>query len=114
MYHKLRHTFSFSRDISELNIMILIAEYLEAKTFVRANDSRVDVNIASLDACENLIHFFNRYPLQSSKHQEYLIWRDFVIKAKGFNNSNSLIISSLDNIIPNFQNLVEKLNSIRD
>lgn len=103
MYHKLKNAFSFSRDISELNIMILIAEYLEAKTFVRADDSRVDVNIASLDACENLIHFFNRYPLQSSKHQEYLIWRDFVIKAKGFNNSNSLIISSLDNIIPNFK-----------
>ena len=114
MYYKLRHTFSFSRDISELNILNLIAEYLEAKTYVRTYGSRVDVNIAKLDTCEYLIKFFDKYPLQSSKHQEYLIWRDFVIRAKGFNDSNSLIGSSLDIIISDFHNLVEKLASIRD
>ena len=101
-------------DISELNIINLIAEYLEAKTYIRKDGRRVDVNIARLDTCEYLIKFFYKYPFQSSKHQEYLIFRDFVIRAKGFNESNYLIRSSLDNIISDFHNLVEKLDNIRD
>ena len=112
MYYKLRHKFSFSRDISELKIIKLIAEYLEAKTYVRTDGSHVDVNIVRLDTCEYLIKFFDKYPLQSSKHQEYLIWREFVIIAKGFNESNPL--SSLDNIIFYFHKLVDKLASIRN
>lgn len=114
MYYKLRHTFAFSRDISELNILNLIAEHLEAKIFIRTDGNRVDVNIARLDTCLFLIKFFDKYPLQSSKHQEYLIWREFVIKAKGFNSSNPLIKISLDEIILDFHKLIDKLASIRD
>ena len=106
MYYKLRHTFSFSRNIAELSLLNLIAEYLNAKTYVRSDGSRVDVNIASLDSCEYLIkHFFEKFPIQSSKHQEYLIWRDFVIRAKRLNQSKSLI--RLDNNISNFHKLVD-------
>ena len=114
IYHKLRHTFGFSRDKSELMIIKLIAEYLGAKTYIRTDGNRVDVNITSLEICDYLISFLDKYPLQSSKHQEYLIWRDFVLKAKAFNNSNPQLRSSIDNYIPYFINLAEKLATFRD
>ena len=114
VYNKLRHTFGFSRDISELKIIKLIAEYLETKVFIRTDVSRVDVNIASLKNCEYLISFLDKYPLQSSKHQEYLIWRNFVLKAKAFRCSDPRLRGNLDENISFFLNLVEKLADIRE
>lgn len=112
IYYSLRHLFSFSRNIQELDILNLIAEYLGANVFVRKDGTRVDVNVSNLDACKNLIKFLDKHPLQSSKHQEYLIWREFVVSAKSFNNS--YISGSLDNYISHFQSLIDKLNQLRD
>jgi LAGLIDADG endonuclease len=55
--------------------MQLIAEYFLAKHYSRINGARVDLNIASLEAALHLVDFFDTYPLQSSKHNEFLIWR---------------------------------------
>jgi hypothetical protein len=114
LYSKLRHTFNFSRDISEIEIIKLIAEYFGVNYYIRTNGDRVDVNLTNIKDCLNLIQFFNKYPLQSRKHQEFLIWRDFVIKAKNFHESNPKLRGSLDNYLPLFFNLIEKLESIRD
>jgi len=114
IYNKLRHTVSFSRNISELKIINLIAEYLEANVFIRTDVSRVDINIANLENCEYLIKFLDKYPFQSSKHQEYLIWRDFVLKAKAFKESNPKLRGNLDKNISSFLVLVEKLVDIRE
>jgi LAGLIDADG endonuclease len=112
IYNKLRHNFSFSRDISELIIIKLIAEYLEANVFIRTNISHV--NIASLENCEYLIKFLDKYPLQSRKHQEYLIWREFVLKAKAFNNSNLKLRGNLDKNISLFLKLIDKIKIVRE
>lgn len=113
IYHKLRHLFSLSRDISELYIIKLIAEHLGANVFIRKDGNRVDVNISNLESCMYLIRFLDMYPLQSSKHHEFLIWREFVRSSYNFNQSKNMMVS-LDNSAAYFISLVEKLKDIRD
>jgi ABC-type transporter lipoprotein component MlaA len=114
MYSKLRHTFGFSRNISEIKIKKKIANYLEANIFIRTDETRADINITSIENCENLIKFLDKYPLQSSKHQEYLIWREFVLKSKAFKNSNPKLRGNLDKKTSDFYFLIEKLENIRE
>src|ERR1700676_715195 len=87
MYQKLRHIFSFSREISEIDIINKISEHLGANLFIQNNENRVDVNISNLDSCMYLIRFLEGYPLQSNKYEEFLIWREFVQRAYNLNQS---------------------------
>lgn len=105
--------FGFTRDISELELVKLIADYLEAKTYVRKLGDRVDINIAGLEQCINLITFFDRYPLQSIKHKEYLIWREYCLRAKNLRDIPFKFRGSLENYLPIFFQLTEKLYKFR-
>jgi len=101
IYQKLRHVFSFSREISEIYIIKKISEHLGANLFIRKNENRVDVNISNLDSCIYLIRFLDLYPLQSNKNDEYLIWREFVQRAY-FINQSKYRSRNLDINIPDF------------
>lgn len=92
VYNKLRHSFSISSDISELKLINLIGEYLGAKVYIRTENKRVDLYISSLPDCQVLINFLDTYPLQSSKQQEYLIWRKFIYTANAFKSKNPKLV----------------------
>lgn len=113
IYNKLRHSFSFSRDISEISICRLLAEFLGGNLYIRRDKSRVDVDIVSLESCENLVKFFNDYPIQSIRLQEYLIWQEFILNARQFRNSNKTIFGNLDQNLSIFFKLIKKLEEIR-
>ena len=51
--------------------------YLGVSCYVRT-DGRVDVMAQSNDEGLCIVSFFDEYPLQSYKHDQYLIWRDYV------------------------------------
>lgn len=114
VYNKLRHSFSISRDISELKLINLIGEYLGAKVYIRTENKRVDLNISSLPDCQVLIKFLDTYPLQSSKQQEYLIWRKFIYTANAFKSKNPKLVGNLDENISIFLDLIQKLDRIRE
>lgn len=114
VYNKLRHSFSISRDISELKLINLIGEYLGVKIYIRTENKRVDLYISSLPDCQVLIKFLDLYPLQSSKQQEYLIWRKFIYIAIAFNSKNPKLAGNLDENISIFFDLIKKLDRIRE
>jgi hypothetical protein len=77
-YHKFKHIFSFSRDITELQILQLIGASIGGNVYIREDGRRADVNVASRESAQQVIDLFKAYPLQSRKHQEFLIWKQFV------------------------------------
>jgi LAGLIDADG endonuclease len=77
-YHKLRIQFCMSCNVTELLLMQVVAEYLGANLYLRADGERVDLNIANLESALSLVNFFNQYPLQSAKHAQFLVWGQFV------------------------------------
>lgn len=124
-YNKLRYRFSISRDISEIEIMKVIADYFNTEIFVRSDDKRVDITINRLEIALKLIPFFDNYPLQSTKNEQYLIWKDFIILANshisiGSGPSYSLPIGwekrkpFNDNDMKLFFELSDKLNKLKD
>ncbi len=114
VYNKLRHSFSISRDIYELNFINLIGEYLGAKVYIRTEHQRVDLYISSLSDCQVLINLLETYSLQSSNQQEYLIWRKFIYTANDFKSKNPKLVGNWDENLSIFVNLIKKLDRIRE
>jgi hypothetical protein len=56
-YYKLRHIFSFSRDIAELQFLELIAASIGGNVFIRADGKRADVNVATLSSAHRLSNY---------------------------------------------------------
>lgn len=112
IYSKLRYRLDISRDISDLNIMIVIADYFNTEIIYRSNGKRLDINIANLEGVLGVVRFFNKYPLQSSKHDQFLIWRDFVLLA----NSKTRLGAKnapIEQTINLFLELSEKFNKVK-
>jgi len=86
----------------------LIGEYLGAKVYIRTKNKRVDLYIYSLQDCQVLINFLDSYPLQSSKQQEYLIWRKFIYTANAFNSKNPHLVGNLNDNLSIFFDLIKK------
>lgn len=55
----------------------MIGAYLGLSVIVRT-DGRVDVESASLNEAQGLIAFFDKYPLQSYKQEQFDLWRVYV------------------------------------
>lgn|GEM_PF-4003558 len=74
----------------------------------------MDLYISSLPDCQVLIKFLGLYPFQSSKQQEYLIWRKFIYNAIAFKYKNPKLANNLvENIFILFD-LIKKLDRIRE
>lgn len=55
-----------------------MAEYLSISHYIRTDGMRVDVMSQSLAEALSLVMFFDQYPLQSYKAEDYAIWRKYV------------------------------------
>jgi hypothetical protein len=92
--------------------MIVIADYFNTEIIYRSNGKRLDINIANLEGVLGVVRFFNKYPLQSSKHDQFLIWRDFVLLA----NSKTRLGAKnapIEQTINLFLELSEKFNKVK-
>jgi len=68
-YQKLRIQWSISANVAELLLIRVIADYLDARLYLRTSGQRVDINITSLEGALTLVNFFNNFPLQSNFKQ---------------------------------------------
>lgn len=55
-----------------------MAEYLGLVTYVRNGEQRIDMFAQSTLEATNLVYFFNDYPLQSYKNDQFIVWKKFV------------------------------------
>lgn len=79
VYNKFRHPFYFSFDSKNLPLANAIGAYLSLSVYVRGSGERVDVMAQSTAEAESVIDFFDVYPLQSYKNDQYEVWRKFVM-----------------------------------
>lgn len=78
IYHKIQHRFMFSRSISELELIKHLAERFGGACNIRANSNRVDVSVATIEGCLEVVEQFNRHPLPSYKQKLFVIWAEYV------------------------------------
>jgi LAGLIDADG endonuclease len=64
--------------------MDAIADYLGAYLYIRKTELRIDLQICSLGAAGCLVNFFDRYPLESTKHAQFLLFKEFVEAAQTY------------------------------
>lgn len=108
-FHSLPRTW---QDISELRILQLIAEHINANVYIRQNGKRVDVNAANRDSVLQVISLFEDFPLQSSKHKEFLIWKEFVQSSIQWSSKGSLY--PFEQVHSHFESLAKQLQEIQD
>ena len=115
IYYKYRHQFIFSLDMESLPIAQVIASYLGISVYIRKNNLRVDVIAQSNEEVNQIVVFFNLYPLQSYKHAQFLVWEQFVMKItrdreNDVQRSQNAISSQRFHF---YLKLVNKLNNLR-
>ena len=114
LFECLRHSFSVSRNIEHIEIISALCDYLQGNLIRRSNEERVDLNINSIHAALNLISFFERYPLESTKHAKFLIFKQFVELASTLHLFPGYRKSKLLGEIQPFLDLEEKFLKIKE
>jgi hypothetical protein len=72
IYQKFRATFTFTTINAWSPFAQVIANYLGLSLYTRS-DGRVDVMAQSREQALDVAQFFNKYPLQSHKHKEFMV-----------------------------------------
>lgn len=75
VYNKFPHVFSVSFNIAELALIEIISYRLGISHYVRSNGERVDLIAKTATEAHFITAFLDQYPLQSYKHEQYLVWR---------------------------------------
>lgn len=114
LFECLRHSFSVSRNIEHIDIISALCNYLQGNLIRRSNGERVDLNINNLQSALNLIKFFESYPLESTKHAQFLIFKQFVELASTLYLFPGYKKSKLVGKIQPFLNLEEKFLKIKE
>lgn len=92
--------------------MIVIADYFNTEVIYRSNGKRLDINVGNLEGVLGVVRFFEKFPLQSSKHDLFLIWRDFVLLAYSKTRLGSKN-ASIEQTINLFFELSEKFHKLK-
>jgi LAGLIDADG endonuclease len=72
-YNRVVSSFNFSRSIKEYMLMEVLASYFNVTLNIRSDNSRVDVNVYSLEKLRTVVDLFVIFPLQSSKQKEFIL-----------------------------------------
>ena len=110
-YYRVVPSFNFSRSITELSLLTLLASYFGVTINQRSDNLRVDVNIYGLHKNMDIVDLFESYPLMSCKQEEFEIWATAIKYAIKLRRRSSKI--SLSVYIKHFFDLSEKLDRVR-
>lgn len=115
-YRKFQHSFDVSFKIIALPLAQVISEYIGIQLYVRSDNLRVDVMSQSMEHAQNVIGFFDSYPLQSYKADQYAIWRKYVDTLGNemhFGKRNEVGSATILKYIA-LSNKLDRLNSMRE
>ena len=87
-------------------------ELCERRCARRLDGRRADVNVASRESAQQVIDLFKAYPLQSRKHQEILIWKQFVESSAQWSYTKQSF-DSFERVRPHFEALAKRLLQIQ-
>jgi hypothetical protein len=87
--------------------------FLNANLYIRQNGKRVDVNAVNRDSVLQVIFLFDNFPLQSSKHKEFLIWKQFVQSSIQWSSTKGSL-HSFEQIRSHFESLTKQLQQIQN
>lgn len=118
IYLKFRHRFSFSIDYEALPLAKILASFLGVSIITRKNLERVDIIAQSTEESQLIINFLNEFPLQSSKNEQYLVWRQYVIDISfdreiNFQRGNNPLKYS-SNRSNHYEKLIKKIDDLKN
>lgn len=112
-YNRVVPSFNFSWKKEEFMVMGLLSSCFSVTPNIRSDESRIDVNVYSLDKLRIVVDLFTYFPLSIPKQKEFIIWSEIVNILIFISNISSHPFS-LDYYMSLFLNLVQELNTIRN